>query len=85
MQIMSYGLTQKQRRTMKNDHSPFAGMMRVMNHFFPHLADMFNQMEDPRHPAYIRDFEDSSVGNGGKGSKYPVALFIPSSRSSLAR
>ena len=38
---------------MKNDHSPFAGMMRVMNHFFPHLADMFNQMDDPRHSAYI--------------------------------
>jgi len=24
-----------------------------MKHFFPHLADMFNQMNDPRHPSYI--------------------------------
>ena len=28
-------------------------MMRVMKHFFPHLADMFNQMNDPRHLSYI--------------------------------
>ena len=61
---------------MKNDHSPFAGMMRVMNHFFPHLADTFNQMEDPRHPAVPSVGSAASVFSGSSGSFCQVFLVV---------
>lgn len=41
------------RREMKKKHTPFSGMMRIINHFFPHFSNMLNQMKDPRHLSYV--------------------------------
>lgn len=50
---MSFGLTQKDRRDIKNKNSVFSRFVRTAEHFFPHLSDMLNRMDDPRHQSYI--------------------------------
>ena len=50
---MSFGLTQKDRRDIKNRNSVFSRLVRTTEHFFPHLSGMLNRMDDPRHQSYI--------------------------------
>ena len=50
---MTRGLTQKDRRVIKNEINILPRFVKVVDHFFPHFANMLNQMNDPRHPSYI--------------------------------
>lgn len=50
---MTRGLTQKDRRVIKNEINILPRFVKVVDHFFSHFASMLNQMNDPRHPSYI--------------------------------